>query len=558
MGRAAWPPQLLIAVWLYGYSRGVTSARELERQMEYEPGLMWLTGMEVINHHTLSDFRIEHGEALTDLFAQMLVVLSDAGLVKMRLVAHDGTKIRAQAGVDSFRREATLREKLEAGAQVGGGRPASRRWREPAAAGGATAGAAGTDGAGRVGAGGTQVKYRRISKDAGQQDRARVSSSEAEARQMKHGDNAMAPSYNTQVSTDADSGVIVGVHLSQSADDSHGLKPAMEEIHKNLGRKPEQVVADGGFTNRESIQRMAESGIDFYGSLPDPKERSEAAMKSHGIDPKFAPHFFILQPETRTVECPAGKQMKYLRRHQKRGDSYESYRAKGDDCIACAFEKKCCPNNAAKGRIVSFRGQELDMIAEFRKKMASEQGQRIYKRRGATAEFPFAWIKERMKLRKFRLFGLRKAGMEALWASLAYNVMLWIRARDSSCKRESPLLSASREPFVCPAINRFLIATRCWRLSPRATRAFAITRPARIASRRWERCRLSARRPSGGTGRSSSMAAGSMDWRRRRPILTRAIADRRYGCSPEFWPGRDFRAGFTGTNRFRGVRCSGS
>jgi hypothetical protein len=34
VGRAAWPPQLLIAVWLYGYSQGITSARELERQME--------------------------------------------------------------------------------------------------------------------------------------------------------------------------------------------------------------------------------------------------------------------------------------------------------------------------------------------------------------------------------------------------------------------------------------------------------------------------------------------------------------------------------------------
>ena len=76
---------------------------------------------------------------------------------------------------------------------------------------------------------------------------------------------------------------------------------------------------------------------------------------------------------------------------------------------------------------MSFRGQEREAIAEFRKKMASEEGQRIYKRRGAIAEFPFAWIKERMKLRKFRLFGLRKASLEALWASLAYNVMIWLR-----------------------------------------------------------------------------------------------------------------------------------
>jgi transposase len=426
VGRAAWPPQLMIAVWLYGYSQGITSARELERQMEYEPGLMWLSGMEVINHHTLSDFRIDHGEALTDLFTQMLVVLSDAGLVKMRLVAHDGTKIRAQAGVDSFRREATLKEKLERARQLveedpqadGGGNKRQQAAQQRAR----------RERLERAESALEQLKKMQanVSKEA-EKDRVRVSLSEAEARKMKHGDHAILPSYNTQVSTDADSGVIVGLHLSQSADDSHGLKPAMEEIHRNLGRMPEQVVADGGFTNRESIQMMAEGEIDFYGSLPDPKERSEAAMKSHGIDPKFAPHFFILQPETRTAQCPAGKPMQYLRQVTKRGDSYESYRAHAADCIACGFQKQCCPRHAANGRIVSFRGQEREQIAEFRKKMAREDGQRIYKRRGAAAEFPFAWIKERMKLRKFRLFGIRKASMEALWASLAYNVMTWIR-----------------------------------------------------------------------------------------------------------------------------------
>jgi len=426
VGRAAWPPQLLIAIWLYGYSQGVSSARELERQMAYEPGLMWLSGMEVINHHTLSDFRIDHGEALTHLFTQMLVVLSDAGLVKMRLVAHDGTKIRAQAGVDTFRREATLREKLEAARQLveqdpqadcGGSKrqqAAQRRARRERME--------------RACSALEQLQQLQANvEDSQQKDRVRVSSSEAEARKMKHGDHAILPSYNAQISTDADSGVIVGLHLSQAADDSHGLEPALEEIGKNLGRLPEQVVADGGFTNRASIEKMAEQKIDFYGSLPDPQERSEAAMKSHKIDPKFAPHFFILQPETRTAQCPAGKSMKYLRCGQKRGDSYQSYRAKGADCMACAFQKQCCPRNAAQGRIVSFRQQEREDIAAFRKKMASEEGQRIYQRRGATAEFPFAWIKERMKLRKFRLFGLRKAGLEALWAVLAYNVMLCIR-----------------------------------------------------------------------------------------------------------------------------------
>jgi transposase len=427
VGRAAWPPQLLIAVWLYGYSRGVSSARELERQMEYEPGLMWLSGMEVINHHTLSDFRIEHGAALTDLFAQMLVVLSEAGLVNLQLVAHDGTKIRAQAGVDSFRRELKLREKLEAARRLveedpqadGGGNQRQRAAQQRARRERMKRAEAALEELGKI-----QAKLQ----EAGQKDRMRVSVSEAEARRMKHGDNAIAPSYNAQISTDADSGVIVGARLSQSPDDSHELKAALEEIEKNMGRRPEQIVADGGFTNRETIQNMAESEMDFYGSLADPKERSEAAMKSHGIDPKFAPHFFILRPETRTAECPAGQPMKYLRRNQKRGERYETYRAQGADCMVCAFQKQCCPNNAEKGRIVSFRGPEPAAIAAFRQKMSSEEGQRIYQRRGATAEFPFAWIKERMKLRKFRLFGLYKASLELLWASLAFNVTIWIRA----------------------------------------------------------------------------------------------------------------------------------
>jgi hypothetical protein len=43
-----------------------------------------------------------------------------------------------------------------------------------------------------------------------------------------------------------------------------------------------------------------------------------------------------------------------------------------------------------------------------------------------------------MKLRKFRLFGLRKAGIEALWASLAYNVMIWIRTTHTGALVQPP------------------------------------------------------------------------------------------------------------------------
>ena len=67
-----------------------------------------------INHHTLSDFRVAHDASLRELFVQVLGVLSSEGLVSLERVMHDGTRIKACAGADSFRREERLKEHLAA------------------------------------------------------------------------------------------------------------------------------------------------------------------------------------------------------------------------------------------------------------------------------------------------------------------------------------------------------------------------------------------------------------------------------------------------------------
>src|SRR5689334_12230869 len=112
-GRTPWDPRLLISLWIYAYSRGISSAREIARRCRYEPAFQWLCGLGEINHHTLSDFRVDHDEGLRELFVQMLGVLSSEGLVSLERVMHDGTKIKACAGSDSFRREERLKEHLE-------------------------------------------------------------------------------------------------------------------------------------------------------------------------------------------------------------------------------------------------------------------------------------------------------------------------------------------------------------------------------------------------------------------------------------------------------------
>ena len=102
VGRSAISPHLLLSIWIYSYARGVSSARQISREMEHEPGLQWLAGMEVVNHHTLSDFRVAHGSAMQNLMEQVLGVLFSDGLVGLERVTQDGTKIRAQASKRSF------------------------------------------------------------------------------------------------------------------------------------------------------------------------------------------------------------------------------------------------------------------------------------------------------------------------------------------------------------------------------------------------------------------------------------------------------------------------
>jgi len=427
-GRPAWDPQLLVSVWVYAYSEGISSAREIEGMMQWEPGLQWLGGLTAVNHHTLSDFRVEHRQALDELFAELLAMLEEAGVLSLEQVMHDGSKIRALAGADSFRREKTLRERLKQAqemiAQMGDPRTeeSGNRRRQAARA------RAAREQVERLEEALKEMAALQAEKaSAEEKAKVRVSRQEAEARLMKHGDNAIAPSYNAQISTEGKNKIIVGAHLSQSSSDAQSLMASLEEVAENLGRKPAQVVVDGGFTNRDNIVECAAQKIDLVGSLPDSKERSAAAMKSLGIAEEFAPYHFRIVDNGKWLECPAGCQLKALRKNRKRGDLYQQYQARGEDCAVCQYGAKCCPKNSERGRIVSIRLEEHADVAAFRQKMEEEKYRVIYRQRGAVAEFPNAWIKDKLRVRKFRVRGIVKAGSELLWACLTYNIMQWVR-----------------------------------------------------------------------------------------------------------------------------------
>jgi len=113
-GCTAFDPRLLLSIWIYAYSKGVGSAREISRLCDYDPAYQWLTGMEPVKYHPLADFRVAHKDSLDRLFVEVLGIMSAEGLITLERIMHDGTKVKALAGKDSFRREDRIREHLKA------------------------------------------------------------------------------------------------------------------------------------------------------------------------------------------------------------------------------------------------------------------------------------------------------------------------------------------------------------------------------------------------------------------------------------------------------------
>src|SRR6185436_12066262 len=417
-------PRLLVSLWIYAYSRGISSAREIARRCTYEPAFQWLCGLGEINYHTLSDFRVDHDASLRELFVQVLGVLSSEGLVSLERVMHDGTRIKACAGADSFRREERLKEHLEAArkqVEAMGDPQEEEPTRKQAAQERAL-----RERQQRLEQALEEVQKVRQAKGSQQKEQARASQTDPQARIMKQSNGGYAPSYNVQLSTEASHRIIVGAEVSQSGSDFVHLIGAVAQVEANLGKKPAQVVVDGGFTSGENLMAMAEQGVDLIGPLAEGNVSWADQQRRRGVSEKFDLDKFNYDAQENIYRCPAGESLRHKGREFVPGAVIHKYTARIETCAGCQFRSQCCPGNHYHGRSVH-RIERSPVLQQFAEKMETEAAKAIYRQRGAVAEFPNAWLKDKMGLKQFRLRGLIKVRLEILWAALTYNIQQWIR-----------------------------------------------------------------------------------------------------------------------------------
>lgn len=273
-GRPAIEPTILVALWLYATIDGVGSARALARLCTEHAAYRWLCGGISVNHHTLSDFRVQHTALLDQQLTVSVATLEHEGLVEMKRIAQDGVRIRGSAGAASFRRKRTLEELLaDAEQQLAILRreleedPSATSKREQAAK-----IRAAEERQERVKEALKQLPEVEAKKKTQDKAKARVSTTDPDTRVMKMADGGFRPAYNGQFATDTESHVIVGVDVTNEGSDQGQMEPMVTQITRRYDKVPGEYLVDGGFVNLAAIDRVSERGSTLYAPVQKPKD----------------------------------------------------------------------------------------------------------------------------------------------------------------------------------------------------------------------------------------------------------------------------------------------
>lgn len=412
LGRKAYHPRTLLKVMIYGYLAGVRSSRELQRRAETDVRYMWLAGRERPEHNTFARFRRQNLGSFEWLFGQVLKVAGEMGILRLRHVAVDGTKVRASA---SWHRSKTAWELREESQRIE--EEVKRILEEAEDADAEEERLYGEERDDVVAeefreAGKRLARVKEILKRAGScRGEEKINETDPQCRVMRTAQGFPIPGYNAQVAVDGDSGMIVACGASNCAADPPHLLPTMQMIEEQVGQRPKTVTADAGYHSITNLEGCQKIGIEPI--LADPGLRGQRRQIQR--------EEFAYDPEDDCFWCPEGKRLEFSgvsRAHW--GTPGRVYRC--HQCGTCTRAQECC-GNPTSGRTVQLTGKEA-FQRQMREKARSPSGRQWLRRHRAVVERVLAFLKRRQGLRELLLRGLEGANIELFLAAIAHNIRL--------------------------------------------------------------------------------------------------------------------------------------
>ena len=453
-GTSSFHPRMLLKVLVFSYINNIYSSRKIEAAIKENIHFMWLAGMNTPDHNTINRFRSDRlKDVLKKLFAQVVILLNQEGLLSIKDIFTDGTKIEANANKYSFvwgkavqKSKERIRTQIDelwkyaqniASAELQDTEPVNfeqidsekvkqainqinealkdkpidkkvkqklnyaKRWPE-------------------------KLDQYKQTEEILSSKRNSYSKTDPDATFMRMKEDYMKngqlkPGYNVQISSNQQ--FIVNYSLHYNPTDTTTLATHLEE-HKNLyNQNPESITADAGYGSEENYQLLEKENIDAYVKYSYfDKEQKQAKRAFQDGNPFSSDKLFYNEAGDFFI-CPMGQKMKPVKtgkRITENGFEQNVTAYQAINCKGCPLAGQC---NKSKGnRRIEVNHNLRRLKQKARENLLSEKGIRNRKQRSVDTEPIFANIKHNKGFRRFMLRSKSKVEIEWGLLALAHNL----------------------------------------------------------------------------------------------------------------------------------------
>ena len=449
VGAPAYPPALLLKIVLLAYSKGITHSRDIEAACGENVVFMAISGDSHPHFTTIAHFIATLSEPIADVFAQVLTVCDQEGLIGRQMFAIDGVKLPSNASkAKSGTRADFTREAAKMRAQVAKMIERHRGCDQ----------STGSDPC----PGNNQARHiERLTRQAERieqwleqhpNDRHGVKNS---VRQSNRTDNESAKiatekgviqGYTAVAAVDAKHQIVVAAQAHGVGQEQELLLPMLDALGPQ--RTAHTLInTDAGYYSKRNVHALDQRGVKAC--IPDPNYRSRdaryAGQSAHKAKPdalwdkrKAPKHLTLFRPKDFQVAadlshciCPAGKRLYRSGHHRNlNGFATADFAGAKRDCGPCALRARCLrkPESTPTRQVAIFLRkvvfeQQLEQAVERMKQMVdSAQGHELIAQRFATVEPVFGNVRFNKALNRFTLRGQAKVDGQWKLCCLVHNI----------------------------------------------------------------------------------------------------------------------------------------
>lgn len=452
-GTSSYHPRMLLKVLVYAYINNIYSSRRIEEALSQNIQFMWLSGMSRPDHNTINRFRGQRlQKTLQPIFTQVVLLLCEEGLLSIKELYTDGTKIEANANRYTFvwgnaikHNREKIKKQLDALWQYAQSVAASEL-------------DDGTDPSGfdRIDSGKVErtitaineaLKDKKIKKEVRQklnyarkqwpsaleryeqqeqimgEDRSSYSKTDTDATFMRMKEDHMKngqlkPAYNVQVSTNNQ--FIASYSIHQQTTDTNTLIEHLTRHIRQFKRKPANITADAGYGSEQNYQWLEHKRVTAYVKYNQFDREQKQSIRNKKT---YTTGKLVYDEQKDQYTCPAGKPMTSIgqRRKQTRSgypQTLTRYQAQG--CDGCPLRSQC--HSQQGDRIIEVNHNLNRLKRKAEKRLKSERGIRKRKQRCHDTEPVFAAIKHNHGFKRFMLRGMDKVTVETGLLAMAHNL----------------------------------------------------------------------------------------------------------------------------------------